>query len=333
MAVVLTGVLVVLLWPREPGRKSTPLTTLTNAPARPEPTVRAAARWLVQERAEFKILSAGREIDVKSEQDLPAGDFEIVYLWFDRWASSPAQPPPPEDEFAVMHAVKTLRFAFLRLPGLSDAPFAFLAGNTNLTTLILACPEAITDGVLVPLAGLEKLEKLEIAYAPRLTGRKFAGAAWLASVQKVDFLQSRLDDDALRVLAAGPKLRSIKVERTAITHEGLRALIPMRTLTELSAGGCPNLTEHDFIEILPGLGRLQRLDLSYAAFGDEAAGAVATLTNLTTVLLRGTKLTDAGLAKLANLSRLESLVLDGTRVTAEGIAAFEQARPQCKIER
>ena len=185
--------------------------------------MREAALWLVKERADFKILSAGREIDVKSEQDLPAGDFQIVYLWFDRWASSPAQPPPPEDEFAVMHAVKTLRFAFLRLPGLSDAPFAFLAGNTNLTTLIIACPEAITDDVLVHLAGLKKLEKLEIAFAPRLTGRKFAGSAWLASVREADFLQASLDDDALRVLATCSRLRLLKVERTAITAEGIAA--------------------------------------------------------------------------------------------------------------
>ena len=328
--ILIIGALIIL-WPRLPKKDSMSLagTFTPHSPA----TVRDAARWLVQEHAEFKILSAGREIDVKSEHDLPTEDFEIVYLWFDRWASSPAQPPPREDEFEVMHAVKTLRFAYLRLPGLSDAPFAFLAGNKDLTTLMIVCPEAITDDVLVHLAGLRKLEKLEIAYAPRLTGRKFPGSSWLTSVQKVDFLQSQLNDDGLRLLAAGPKLRSLKVERTAITHEGFRALIPVRTLTELNMGGCPNITEGDFIEILPRLGQLQKLDLSYAAFGDEAAGAVATLTNLTMISLSGTKLTDAGLAKLVNLGRLESLIVAGTRVTIEGIAAFQQAHPRCKIER
>ncbi len=275
-------------------------------------TVHDAAQWLVQERAEFRVLSGGREIAVKSEQDIPEGDFEIVYLWFDRWASSPPQPPPPENEFAVMHAVKTLRFAFLRLPGLSDAPFAFLAGNTNLTTLIIASPKAITDEVLVHLAGLRKLEKLEIAYSPRLTGRKFAGSAWLASVQEVDFLQATLDDDALRVLAACPRLRSLKVERTAITRDGLRALVPVSTLTEFSAGGCPKISEQDLVELLPQFHRLRKLDLTYADFGDEASSAVVALTNLTELRLGGTKMTEVGLAKLA---------------------AFQQARPQCKIQR
>jgi hypothetical protein len=334
VAVALTGLLVALLWPRSPKENSTPLAAVaTNVVSRPAPTVRDAAHWLVQERAEFKILSVGLEIDVKSEQDLPEGDFEIVYLWFDRWASSPPQAPPPEDEFAVLHAVKTLRYAFLRLPGVSGASLAFLASNTNLTTLIIACPGGITDDVLVHLTGLSKLEKLEIAHAPGLTGRKFAGSSWLTSVQKVDFLQTSLGDDALRLLAAGPKLRSLKVERTAITHEGFRALLPLRTLTELHIGGCPNITENDFIETLPRLWWLWRLDLSYAALGDEAAGAIAALTNLTTISMTGTKLTDAGLAKLAKLDRLESLAIVSTRVTAEGITAFRQARPQCQVER
>ena len=128
----------------------------------------------------------------------------------------------------MLHAVKTLRFAFLRLPGLSDAPFAFLAGTTNLTTLILACPDSLTDDVLVHLAGLKKLEKLEIAFAPRLTGRKFAHSAWLASVQEADFLGAALDDDALRVLAGCPRLKVLKVERTAITAEGLAAFAQAR---------------------------------------------------------------------------------------------------------
>ena len=223
VAVVLTGILAVLLWPRSPKQNSTPRAAVISVSPRPAPTVREAAHWLVQERAEFKILSGGREINVKSDQDIPEGDFQIVYLWFDRWASSPPQPPPPEEEFAVLHAVKTLRYAFLRLPGLSDAPFAFLAGNTHLTTLIIACPKAMTDEVLVHLAGLKNLEKLEIAFAPRLTGRKFAGSAWLTSVREADFLEASLDDDALRVLAGCPRLRVLKVERTAITAEGIAA--------------------------------------------------------------------------------------------------------------
>ncbi len=56
------------------------------------------------------------------------------------------------------------------------------------------------------LAGLGKLEKLTHAYARRPTGREFGKSAWLASVKHADFLNSKLDDDALRVPAICPRL-------------------------------------------------------------------------------------------------------------------------------
>jgi hypothetical protein len=299
---------------------------------RSRPSVRDAARWLVQERAKFKVISQGIEFEVKSEQDIPTGEFQIVYLWFDRWASSPPQDPPPEEEFEVLRAVTTLRYAFLRMPGLSDAPFAFLAGNLDLQTLHIDCPERVTDQVLVHLAGLEKLEILAISHSPRFTGRGLAGSAWLGSIQEVDFLYATLDQDALRVLATCPRLHRVMLEGTPITREGLRTLAVLR-LTLLGVGGCPKLTEDDFIEVLPEFGRLRKLELPYAAFGDEAAEAIAALTNLTELRLTGTKVTDAGLAKLAPLSRLEFLELSQTSVTAEGIATFEKAHPRCRIGR
>ncbi len=324
-----------LAWPllRSPNARSIAESLLPARTRRPSSSVHDAARWLVREKADFRIISEGREFEVKSEREIPAGDFRIVYLWFDRWAASPPEPPPLEAEFDVLRAVTTLRFAFLRLPGLSDAALAFLAGNTNLTKLSIACPEAITDGVFVHLAGLKKLEKLEIAFSPRITGRRFAGSGWLPTIQEVDLIRTSVDDDVLRVLADCPRLRELKVEGTAITHEGLRALATARRLSLLNVGGCPNLNEDDFIEIIPQFARLRKLELPFAPFGDEALEAVATLTNLTELRLTGTKVTDAGLAKLAPLSRLELLEVQHTSVTDEGIETFERGHPRCRTER
>ena len=333
-AVVLAFIMIPWAWHRLRNLGPLPVAGIftTNSARRPTATVHDAARWLLREKAVFRIISQGRELEVKTEQEIPAGDFQIVYLWFDRWASSPPEPPPPEEEFEVLRAVTTLRYAFLRMPGLSDASLAFLADNTNLTTLIIACPEAITDNVVVHLNGLKKLEKLEIAFSPHLTGRRLAGSGWLANVRELDFIKTMLDDDALRVLATCPRLRQLKLEGTAITHEGLRALVPARRLSLLNVGGCSNLTEDDLIEILPEFGQLRKLELPYAAFGDDAVEAVATLTNLTELRLTGTKVTDAGLAKLLTLSRLELLDVQHTSVTDEGIQSFERALPRCRIE-
>ena len=325
----------IVLWPRSTKQNSTLLASVstTNSPVRPAPSVRDAARWLVRENAQYRVFSGGREIAVKSEQDIPVGDFSIVHLWFDRWQSGPPQPPPPEGEFEVMRAVKTLRYAFLRLPGLSDASFAFLAGNPDLKDLTIVGSKIVTDDVLVHLAGLKKLEQLTISHSPRLTGRDFPKAAWLASIREVDFLYATLDYDAIRVLAACPRIRAVNVEGTPIGAEGLRALVSAPNIVQLSLGNCRNLAERDFEELLPKFSRLTKLDLVGSPIQTETARVLGRLTNLVELNLFGTKVGDAELVMLSDLHRLKTISLGTTRVTDDGIAAFERDHPQCKIER
>jgi len=326
---------VIVLWPRSTKQSSTSLASLstTNSPARPAPTVQDAARWLVRENAQFRVISGGREFAVKSEQDIPVGDFEIVHLWFDRWQGGPPQPPPPDEEFEVMRAVKTLRYAYLRLPGLSDAAFAFLAGNRDLKDLTIVGSKKVSDDVLVHLAGLKKLEQLTISHSPRLTGRDFSKAAWLASIQKVDFLYATLDDAAIRVLAACPRIRAVNVEGTPIGADGLRALVSAPNIVQLSLGNCRNLAEQDFVELLPKFSRLTKLDLVGSPIQTETVRVLGTLTNLVELNLFGTRIGDGELAMLSELRRLKTIYVGATRVTDDGIAAFEGDHPQCKIER
>ena len=61
------------------------------------------------------------------------------------------------------------------------------------------------------------------------------------------------------------------------------------------------------------------LDLSGTATTDEAAGAIAGLSNLTRLHLNRTRMGDAGLARLGSLQQLEYLNLYGTRVTDAGL--------------
>ncbi|MBL9137056.1 MAG: protein kinase [Verrucomicrobiales bacterium] len=303
------------------------------AMARPAATVRDAARWLLRENAQFKILRDGLEVPVTTEKDLPSGDFEITYLWFDRWASSPPLRPPPEKEFEVLQAVKTLRYAFLRMPGLTDSAFRFLVGNEDLRTLHITCPEAITDGVLVHIAGLQRLKELTISHSPLFTGRGLLQCAWLKGIRKLDFLYANLDESTVRLLADCPQLEELILEGTSISREGVRTLLTARSIVALNLGNCSRLTEEDYVELLPQFQGLRELEVPYAAFGDTALRAIASLTQLTKLRLTGTKVTDAGLAALAPLSRLELVNLAHTAVTSEGLAAFEKAHPQCRIER
>ena len=78
-----------MAWSSPTIRQASNVATIRHAP-----TVQDAARWLVRENAQFRVISGGREFAVKSEQDIPVGDFSIVHLWFDRWQSGPPRAPP-----------------------------------------------------------------------------------------------------------------------------------------------------------------------------------------------------------------------------------------------
>ncbi len=311
----------------------------TNAPpprsptVHPAPSVRDAAQWLARQRAEFTVVTAGQERLVRAEAEIPPDGFEIVELVFDRWRSSPPEPPPPEREFQVLEAVKTLRRVYLRLPGISDAALGFLSGNPELRWLVIEGSRDLTDDALVPLAGLKKLESLALTHARRFTGRDLSIVAWRTSIRAVDFLNAAVDDDAVRVLATCPRLRSIKLEGTAITGEALRALAPRQDLVELNVGNCRKLAPPDLANLLPEFHGLRKLELVSTPLRAETIRAVTTLTNLVELNFSGTHLTDEGLSALSALSQLRRIYLSGARVTAEGLADFQRAHPQCRIER
>jgi len=56
------------------------------------------------------------------------------------------------------------------------------------------------------------------------------------------------------------------------------------------------------------------------------------LAALETLDLRGTKVTDAGLAHLAGLTALKELNLSRTQVTDAGVAKLQKALPNCSID-
>lgn len=320
-------------WPSVPRPLATPTAGASSnvAAATSQPTVRDAARWLLQERARLKIVRRGVTRDVARAEDIPGDDFEIVYLWFDRWERSPPQRPPPEAEFEVMRAVHSLRFAFMRLPGLSAAPYAFLAANPHLTELRLGAVRTGNSELLGYIAGLTNLEKLSVHAAP-LTGPYLEKVGWLGSVREVEFVASAFDDDVARVLASCPRLAKVEVHESSISRKGLETLSSLQTLNELGAAGCPKISEADLIEVLPRFNQIRILAVGSGTFGDLASASVASLTNLTHLRVEGSRLTDIGLAKLTNLSRLRFLRVTGTRVTGDGIEAFRQAVPRCRIE-
>ena len=57
------------------------------------------------------------------------------------------------------------------------------------------------------------------------------------------------------------------------------------------------------------------------------------LTNLQSLDLRKTKITDAGLVHLKGLNKLQWLYLMGTKVTDAGVSDLKKSLPNCEISK
>ena len=300
--------------------------TATNAAA-----VREAAQWLVSIGADVRVESQGRGLNLQRVQDIPAGDFDIVSLWLDRWKST--QQSPTDKDFQRLRSVHTLRDVFVRVQSLSDEAFAFLGHNPHLVTVQIQGATGLTDGVFLQLAGLKRLKRLDLGVNRRLTGRGMAQSAWHGSIETLYLANTRVDDAAVQTLAACPRLVDVMLSDTRVSDQGLRALVGSRALQKLWLGACPNLTGPGLAETLPQFGAVNEISLPDTPCGDETAAAIATMTNVFHVDMSGTQLTDAGLAPLATMRQLRRLEVRRTGLTAAAIAAFEKANPNCSLER
>ena len=84
------------------------------------------------------------------------------------------------------------------------------------------------------------------------------------------------------------------------------------------------LTEEDLTEVTT-------LDLGFTKITDEGLKDVAKLQKLKWLWLNDTNITDAGLKDVAKLQQLKILILSGTKATDAGLAEIEKALPDCRV--
>jgi hypothetical protein len=128
-------------------------------------------------------------------------------------------------------------------------------------------------------------------------------------------------------------------QRFSRNFSGLSPWNPLAPLTDLhrlealDIGGNPNLSDNDLLTLadLPHLRELSLDRPSWATptgwnwrhYLDTTAPTLARLTNLETLDLSGTDISDAGVARLTTLRRLKSLHLSGTAITDASLAVFK----------
>ena len=127
-------------------------------------------------------------------------------------------------------------------------------------------------------------------------------------VVRVRLEYRQLTDDDLRILAAFPRLESLKIASCPrIRVNTLTALKDLPALRTLTLSFCPRITD-DSLTQLQNLSHLVNLSLD-GCFG----------------------ITDAGLLHLEGLPQLKTLSLRDTWITFDRLVDFQNKRPRCQI--
>lgn len=217
-----------------------------------------------------------------------------------------------------------------------EPEIGLMSFDSGSTDLMLDGP--FTDAGLAALAGLEGLSGVSFFWhCPALTA---AGIAQLRDLPNLGFLGidgKRCDDDAMRSIAAIPRLRMLMAQGTVATDEGFAALSRSRTVEYLWGRECPNLTGRGFaalaampalrgvavscksvddasLSLLPGFPVLTDfLAMDVRDDGFRHVGRCEGLERLWCMYCRDTG--DAATEHLAGLARLQSYYAGQTKIT------------------
>jgi internalin A len=125
-------------------------------------------------------------------------------------------------------------------------------------------------------------------------------------------------------------LRSLKLDSSAVTDAGLKAVGEMTGLEYLTFR--KTAVTDEGLAALKGLKKLRYLDASETKVTDAGVKGLTGLKALETVYLIGTDVSDAGLAELKALPALKSVNVTGAkRVTKAGAADLEKSRPGLSV--
>lgn len=266
---------------------------------------------------------------------------------------------------------------------LTEARLKSLARMQQLISLQLI---STTIADIAPLAPLRKLNVLWIIHNPQQFGRRVGEPISLTAFEQFDsvtdlslsgqqiddtsvahiavmprlsrlhFANTNLTDAGLRQVAACAGLRSLFLDRTAVTDTGVAEFLEKThaqlngiSLAETSVtdkglealAKCKELIDLNLADTrisdatlkrLVNCSRLSSLWLTNTAVSDSGIAALRGTRQLLTLDLTGTTVTDRSLEDLEQLSRINYLGLRGTKISAAGSMRLQQTLPRCRVE-
>ena len=189
----------------------------------------------------------------------------------------------------------------------------------------------LTAAGFAHLAGLRKLDVLDLTNARQLTDDGFAPLAQLASLRRFHAVGSGLGDRGARHLVGLNLLGELHLGSSVLTDAGMRTIGELVGLTGLFVSKDSTQVTDRGLEFFWRLHQLRSLALHAPNITGFGFAPLTELAELRDLYLGGTGLTDAAFAHLADVPNLERVEIgDGQRggptgITADGLLRMAKA--------
>jgi formylglycine-generating enzyme required for sulfatase activity len=218
----------------------------------------------------------------------------------------------------------------LNVDRLDDAAAAHLRLFPRLRELA-SRDAAMTAAGFAQLAGLRRLEYLDLPNARQLVDAGFAPLAGLVSLRRLVATGTGLGDQGVRHLAGLNGLTELQLGSSALTDAGMRALGELVALNTLVVSSDATQVTDRGLEFFWRLHRLSYLSLHAPNLTGSGFAPLTELAELRDVQLGGAGLTDAAFAHLADVPNLERVVIGDSQrggpagITADGLLRMAKA--------
>lgn len=207
-----------------------------------------------------------------------------------------------DEVIGCLHPLVKLRELTLSDTGITDQGLKVLNRFIELRLLNLASTN-ISDAGVMPLQ-LPNLTALDLS-STKVGDVGIAHLATMATYEDLRLGQTQVTDACIEVLKNQSQLRVVGLAFTQVSGPGF--------------------------ESLKNWSRLESLNLNKTNVTDDDLRWISTLVNLKDLQLTETAITDSGLSNCEELSQLTYILLNGTRVSADAVAKLRSKLPGCNV--
>ncbi|WP_406699508.1 hypothetical protein V5E97_11650 [Singulisphaera sp. Ch08] len=150
----------------------------------------------------------------------------------------------------------------------------------------------------------------------------FGNVVYARLVERRTSDRSKTDDALMAHIGRLRRLRTLRLDNTQVTEDGLIHLKGLTGLDSLSLA-YTRIDDRGLVH-LKGLTSLDSLSLAHTRIDDRGLTHLKGLTGLRSLSLDNTRVSDRGLTHLMGLTGLQTLSLDNTRVSDRGLVHLEE---------